>query len=120
MGTGPVDAAYKAIEVCRRLVDAGAHVSPVLTPDSLHFVTTTTFSALASEPARTTLWDSPEPSPHTALGQAAEAAVVVEQGVAALQFLPADGYRDFVARGLERLRARIPRAASSFEDAEHA
>jgi hypothetical protein len=40
--------------------------------------------------------------------------------VAALQFLPADGYRDFVARGLERLRARIPRAASSFEDAEHA
>ena len=24
-------AAYKAVEVCRRLVDAGAHVSPVLT-----------------------------------------------------------------------------------------
>lgn len=69
-------AAYKAIEVCRRLVDAGAHVSPVLTPDSLHFVTTTTFSALASEPARTTLWDSPEPSPHTTLGQAADLVVV--------------------------------------------
>ena len=62
-------AAYKAIEVCRRLVDAGAHVSPVLTPDSLHFVTAQTFSALASEPARTSLWDSPEPSPHTHLGQ---------------------------------------------------
>ena len=69
-------AAYKAIEVCRRLVDAGAFVSPVLTPDSLHFVTTTTFSALASEPARTTLWDSPEPSPHTTLGQAADLVVV--------------------------------------------
>jgi phosphopantothenoylcysteine decarboxylase / phosphopantothenate---cysteine ligase len=69
-------AAYKAIEVCRRLVDAGAHVAPVLTPDSLHFVTTTTFSALASEPARTTLWDSPEPSPHTTLGQAADLVVV--------------------------------------------
>jgi phosphopantothenoylcysteine decarboxylase/phosphopantothenate--cysteine ligase len=69
-------AAYKAIEVCRRLVDAGAHVSPVLTPDSLHFVTTQTFSALASEPARTTLWDSPEPSPHTTLGQAADLVVV--------------------------------------------
>jgi phosphopantothenoylcysteine decarboxylase/phosphopantothenate--cysteine ligase len=69
-------AAYKAIEVCRRLVDAGAHVSPVLTPDSLHFVTTTTFSALASEPARTTLWDSPEPSPHTTLGQRADLVVV--------------------------------------------
>jgi phosphopantothenoylcysteine decarboxylase/phosphopantothenate--cysteine ligase len=69
-------AAYKAIEVCRRLVDAGAFVSPVLTPDSLHFVTTQTFSALASEPARTSLWDSPEPSPHTALGQRADLVVV--------------------------------------------
>jgi phosphopantothenoylcysteine decarboxylase/phosphopantothenate--cysteine ligase len=69
-------AAYKAIEICRRLVDAGAFVSPVLTPDSLHFVTTQTFSALASEPARTTLWDSPEPSPHTTLGQRADLVVV--------------------------------------------
>jgi len=69
-------AAYKAIEICRRLVDAGAFVSPVLTPDSLHFVTQQTFSALASEPARTTLWDSPEPSPHTHLGQHADLVVV--------------------------------------------
>jgi phosphopantothenoylcysteine decarboxylase / phosphopantothenate---cysteine ligase len=69
-------AAYKAIDVCRRLVDAGAFVSPVLTPDSLHFVTAQTFSALASEPARTSLWDSPEPSPHTTLGQRADLIVV--------------------------------------------
>jgi phosphopantothenoylcysteine decarboxylase/phosphopantothenate--cysteine ligase len=69
-------AAYKAIEVCRRLVDAGAYVAPVLTADALHFVTTTTFSALASEPARTSLWDSPEPSPHTSLGQRADLVVV--------------------------------------------
>jgi phosphopantothenoylcysteine decarboxylase/phosphopantothenate--cysteine ligase len=69
-------AAYKPIEVCRRLVDAGAHVAPVLTPDSLHFVTTTTFSALASEPARASLWDSPEPSPHTTLGQRADLVVI--------------------------------------------
>jgi len=41
-------AAYKAIELCRRLVDAGAHVAPILTRDSLHFVGPTTFSALAS------------------------------------------------------------------------
>jgi phosphopantothenoylcysteine decarboxylase/phosphopantothenate--cysteine ligase len=69
-------AAYKAIEICRRLVDAGAFVSPVLTPDALHFVTEQTFSALASEPARLTLWDSPEPSPHTHLGQKADLVVV--------------------------------------------
>jgi phosphopantothenoylcysteine decarboxylase/phosphopantothenate--cysteine ligase len=69
-------AAYKAIELCRRLVDAGAHVSPVLTPDAHRFVTALTFSALASEPVRTTLWDSPEPSPHTHLGQSADLIVV--------------------------------------------
>ena len=31
-------AAYKAVEVCRQLVDAGAHVMPVLTQDSLRFI----------------------------------------------------------------------------------
>ena len=31
-------AAYKAVEVCRRLVDAGAHVAPVLTEGALRFV----------------------------------------------------------------------------------
>ena len=45
-------AAYKAVEVCRRLVDAGAHVAPVLTNGAEHFVGRTTFSALASEPVR--------------------------------------------------------------------
>ncbi|MGE0796500.1 MAG: bifunctional phosphopantothenoylcysteine decarboxylase/phosphopantothenate--cysteine ligase CoaBC, partial [Acidimicrobiia bacterium] len=62
--------------MCRRLVDAGAFVSPVLTTDAHRFVTPLTFSALASEPARTTLWDSPEPSPHTHLGQRADLVVV--------------------------------------------
>jgi phosphopantothenoylcysteine decarboxylase/phosphopantothenate--cysteine ligase len=69
-------AAYKAVEVCRRLVDAGAHVSPVLTVDATRFVGAVTFSALASEPVRTSLWDSPEPIPHTRLGQSADVVVV--------------------------------------------
>jgi phosphopantothenoylcysteine decarboxylase/phosphopantothenate--cysteine ligase len=69
-------AAYKAVEVCRRLVDAGAFVSPVLTPDALRFVGALTFSAVASEPARTSLWDAPEPSPHTTLGRRADLVVV--------------------------------------------
>jgi phosphopantothenoylcysteine decarboxylase/phosphopantothenate--cysteine ligase len=69
-------AAYKAVEVCRRLVDAGAFVSPVLTPDALRFVGALTFSAVASEPARTSLWDAPEPSPHTTLGRGADLVVV--------------------------------------------
>src|SRR5437773_11672626 len=69
-------AAYKAVDVCRRLVDAGAHVAPVLTEDATRFIGALTFSALASEPARTSLWDSPEPIPHTRLGQSADLIVV--------------------------------------------
>ncbi|HVM65192.1 MAG TPA: bifunctional phosphopantothenoylcysteine decarboxylase/phosphopantothenate--cysteine ligase CoaBC [Acidimicrobiales bacterium] len=69
-------AAYKAVELCRRLVDNGAHVVPVLTPDATRFVGAVTFSALASEPVRTSLWDSPEPIPHTRLGQSADVVVV--------------------------------------------
>jgi phosphopantothenoylcysteine decarboxylase / phosphopantothenate---cysteine ligase len=69
-------AAYKAVEVCRRLVDAGAHVAPVMTEDATRFVGAVTFSALASEPVRTSLWDEPEPIPHTRLGQTADVIVV--------------------------------------------
>jgi phosphopantothenoylcysteine decarboxylase/phosphopantothenate--cysteine ligase len=74
-------AAYKAVEVCRRLVDAGAFVSPVLTAAALEFVGALTFSALASEPARTSLFpsgdgDGAEPIPHTRLGQQADLIVV--------------------------------------------
>jgi phosphopantothenoylcysteine decarboxylase/phosphopantothenate--cysteine ligase len=69
-------AAYKAVEICRRLVDAGAHVAPVLTNDALRFVGALTFSALASEPARTGLFDGPDPIPHTRLGQSADLVVV--------------------------------------------
>jgi phosphopantothenoylcysteine decarboxylase/phosphopantothenate--cysteine ligase len=69
-------AAYKAIEVCRRLVDGGAHVAPVLTRGALRFVGETTFSALASERAHTSLFDDPDPIPHTRLGQSADLIVV--------------------------------------------
>jgi phosphopantothenoylcysteine decarboxylase / phosphopantothenate---cysteine ligase len=69
-------AAYKAVEVCRRLVDAGSRVVPVLTEDALRFVGALTFSALASEPARTSLFDGPDPIPHTRLGKSADLVVV--------------------------------------------
>ena len=71
-------AAYKAVEVLRRLRDAGYHVAPILTPDATRFVGPLTFSALASEPARVGLYDDPElPIPHTTLGQSADLIVVV-------------------------------------------
>ena len=70
-------AAYKAVEVCRRLMDAGAHVAPILTPNATKFIGTATFSAVASERALTSLYDNPDdPSPHTRLGQSADLIVV--------------------------------------------
>src|SRR6476661_1855809 len=69
-------AAYKAVEVCRRLVDAGVHVAPVLTESATRFVTPLTFSALASEPALTELFGGPDAIPHTRLGQQADLILV--------------------------------------------
>ncbi|MGI9608148.1 MAG: bifunctional phosphopantothenoylcysteine decarboxylase/phosphopantothenate--cysteine ligase CoaBC [Acidimicrobiales bacterium] len=69
-------AAYKAIEVSRRLVDAGAHVTPVLTEGAERFVGRTTFDALASDKVQTSLWDETSPIPHTRLGQNADLIIV--------------------------------------------
>ena len=69
-------AAYKSAELCRRLVDAGALVSPVMTRDATRFLGSATLSALASEPVRTSLWEGPEPLPHTHLGRWTELVLV--------------------------------------------
>ncbi len=69
-------AAYKSVELCRRLVDAGAHVTPVLTEGALRFVGRTTFDALASERALVSLWEGDSRIPHTELGRRADLVVV--------------------------------------------
>ena len=75
-------AAYKAVEICRRLGDAGALVSPVLTQEATRVVGPLTFTALAAEPARTSLFgpdgtgDPASPVPHVQLGRSIDAVVV--------------------------------------------
>jgi phosphopantothenoylcysteine decarboxylase/phosphopantothenate--cysteine ligase len=69
-------AAYKAVELCRHLVDAGAHVVPVLTQAATRFVGEATFSALASEPVRLGLFGEDDPIPHTDLGRRADLVLV--------------------------------------------
>ncbi|MDH5238604.1 MAG: bifunctional phosphopantothenoylcysteine decarboxylase/phosphopantothenate--cysteine ligase CoaBC, partial [Acidimicrobiia bacterium] len=69
-------AAYKAVDVCRRLVDLGAHVAPVLTRGAERFIGVATFDALASERTQRSLWDEESPIPHTRLGQGADVVVV--------------------------------------------
>lgn len=51
-------AAYKALELVRRLRDAGASVQVAMTAGAQQFVTPLSFQALSGHPARTTLWDS--------------------------------------------------------------
>ena len=70
-------AAYKAVEVCRRLTDAGCEVAPVLTEAATPFVAPLTFTALAAQPAKTSLFgDEHDPIPHTRLGRWADVVVV--------------------------------------------
>ena len=76
LGVSAGIAAYKAVEVCRQLVDAGIHVAPVLTQRATQFVGKTTFDALASETVQSSLWDEASPIPHTKLGQRADLVVV--------------------------------------------
>ncbi|MET0892730.1 MAG: bifunctional phosphopantothenoylcysteine decarboxylase/phosphopantothenate--cysteine ligase CoaBC, partial [Pseudoxanthomonas sp.] len=51
-------AAYKALELVRRLRDAGAQVQVAMTSGAQQFVTPLSFQALSGHPTRTTLWDS--------------------------------------------------------------
>lgn len=100
-------AAYKAVEVCRRMVDAGAHVVPVMTAGASHFIGETTLSALASEPVRRTLWDESDPIPHTRLGQGADL-VVVAPATARLLSAYAHGYsHDLLTNVLIATRAPV-------------
>jgi len=100
-------AAYKAVELCRRLVDAGAFVSPVMTAGALRFVGKTTFDALASEPVRTSLFDDPDPIPHTRLGQGADLIVVAPATARLLADYVAGRSHDLLTATLLATRAPV-------------
>ncbi|KAF1712492.1 bifunctional phosphopantothenoylcysteine decarboxylase/phosphopantothenate--cysteine ligase CoaBC [Pseudoxanthomonas kalamensis DSM 18571] len=50
-------AAYKALELVRRLREAGAQVQVAMTAGAQQFVTPLSFQALSGQPTRTSLWD---------------------------------------------------------------
>ena len=100
-------AAYKAVEVCRRLVDLGAHVVPVMTEAAEHFVGRTTFSALASEPVRSTMWDADNPIPHTRLGQQADLILVAPATAHLLAAYAAGLSHDLLTNTLIATRAPV-------------
>ncbi|WP_409976289.1 bifunctional phosphopantothenoylcysteine decarboxylase/phosphopantothenate--cysteine ligase CoaBC [Xanthomonas graminis] len=51
-------AAYKALELVRRLREAGAEVQVAMTAGAQQFVTPLSFQALSAHPTRSSLWDS--------------------------------------------------------------
>lgn len=58
-------AAYKAADLTRRLMEAGAEVQVAMTEGAKHFVGAATFQALTGKPVRDSLWD---PAAEAAMG----------------------------------------------------
>lgn len=100
-------AAYKAVELCRRMVDAGAHVAPVMTADAHRFIGEVTLSALASEPVHTSLWDDASPIPHTRLGQTADVIVVAPATARVLSAYATGSSEDLLTATLIATRAPV-------------
>lgn len=100
-------AAYKAVEVCRLMVGAGAHVVPVMTADAHRFIGEVTLSALASEPVHTSLWDDASPIPHTRLGQDAEVIVVAPATARILSAYATGSSEDLLTATLIATRAPV-------------
>ena len=70
-------AAYKAVELLRLLVSAGARVQVVMTRSAQEFVTPLTFHTLSGEPVRTSLFGpGADPLEHISLAQAVDALVI--------------------------------------------
>ena len=100
-------AAYKSVEICRRLVDAGAHVSTILTDDAHRFIGPVTLSALSSEPVHTSLWDDESPIPHTRLGQNADLIVVAPATARVLSAYATGFSQDLLVATLIATRAPV-------------
>ncbi len=74
--TGSI-AAYKVVELARRLTQAGAEVDVVMTPSATEFVTPLTFQALTYRPVLTAMFGLEENAAgHVALGERADVVVV--------------------------------------------
>jgi phosphopantothenoylcysteine decarboxylase/phosphopantothenate--cysteine ligase len=90
-------AAYKAADLARRLLDAGAQVRVVMTEGAQQFITPLSLQALTGQPVRTSLWDA-----------AAEAAMGhIELARWATRVLVAPASADFIARLAHGLAADL-------------
>lgn len=68
--------AYKAAQLARLLVSAGAEVDTVLTRAAQHFVGEATFAGITGRPVRDTVWQDLHEDTHVSTGRRAEAMIV--------------------------------------------
>jgi phosphopantothenoylcysteine decarboxylase / phosphopantothenate---cysteine ligase len=71
-------AAYKAADLCSKLVQAGAEVSVIMTGSATRFVAPLTFSALSGRPAQSDMWSAEggQMIPHVQMAAAADLVIV--------------------------------------------
>jgi len=99
-------AAYKAVELLRRLTESGHDVTVVPTRAALEFVGAPTWSALSGKPVRTDVWADVHEVPHVRIGQEADL-VVVAPATADLLARAAHGLADDLLTNV-LLTARCP------------
>jgi phosphopantothenoylcysteine decarboxylase/phosphopantothenate--cysteine ligase len=99
-------AAYKAVELLRRLTESGHDVTVVPTRAALEFVGAPTWAALSGKPVRTDVWDDVHEVPHVRIGQEADL-VVVAPATADLLARAAHGLADDLLTNV-LLTARCP------------
>src|SRR4029453_16925393 len=101
-------AAYKAIDVCRRLVEGGAHVVPVMTRGAARFGGGAPSPARASERVPTSLFHDAAPIPHTRLGRSADAVVVAPATARVIGSYAAGISSDLLTATLLAVREGVP------------
>ena len=100
-------AAYKAVDVARVLVDAGAHVAPIMTEDAHRFIGPVTLSALSSEKVHTSLWDDDSAIPHTKLAQRTDVIVVAPATARVISAYATGSSEDLLTATLIATRAPV-------------
>jgi phosphopantothenoylcysteine decarboxylase/phosphopantothenate--cysteine ligase len=88
-------AAYKSAYLARRLVEGGAQVRCVMTESATEFIGAQTLAAITGDYPVLGFFDEPDVSPHTSLGQWAEAIVIAPATAGTLAKL-ANGLSDNV------------------------
>ena len=99
-------AAYKIAALTSTLVQRGATVDVIMTPEAERFVGALTFSSLTARPVYTSLWDAPEHIPHIRLVREAQAMLIAPATANCIAKLAQGIADDLVTTAA--LAARIP------------